>query len=265
VIVVPPRRRKTSIAFPAVLGALKDTVAEVLPVELAPGALRTSTGTAPLSATVAPLPLVAGLMAPEIAKVGATPVPDRLIVCGLPAALSMIVTAPVWVPVAVGENVTLIAQEPLTGIELIVQLLFCPNGTLAAIVVTVSGKVPVLVTVTVWGELGVLIAWFAKARLADDRLTTGAGAKPVPVKPICCGLPMALSLIVTVPVMVPPAVGENVMLIVQLAAAASVDGLMGQLFVCEYCELATMPLMESGVVAELLNVTVCATLDVPTA
>jgi hypothetical protein len=37
---------------------------------------------------------------------GATPVPDRLVVCGLTLALSMTVIDPVLVPLAVGVNVT---------------------------------------------------------------------------------------------------------------------------------------------------------------
>jgi hypothetical protein len=38
------------------------------------------------------------------------PVPVKLAACGLPAALSVIVIAPVRVPGAVGVNVTLIVQ-----------------------------------------------------------------------------------------------------------------------------------------------------------
>ena len=38
------------------------------------------------------------------------PVPVRLTMCGLPAALSVIVTAPVRIPVALGVNLTLILQ-----------------------------------------------------------------------------------------------------------------------------------------------------------
>jgi hypothetical protein len=45
------------------------------------------------------------------------PVPVRLIVCGLPDALSVMVTVPVRVPVAVGLNVTLIVQVPLAATE----------------------------------------------------------------------------------------------------------------------------------------------------
>jgi hypothetical protein len=47
---------------------------------------------------------------------GKTPVPLRLIVCGLPAPDDVIVIAPVRVPVVVGVNVTVI-----------VQVLFCAN------------------------------------------------------------------------------------------------------------------------------------------
>ena len=38
---------------------------------------------------------------------GYTPEPFRAMVCGLLAALSLIETVPVWVPLAVGANVTL--------------------------------------------------------------------------------------------------------------------------------------------------------------
>src|SRR2546427_11379364 len=41
---------------------------------------------------------------------GAVPVPVRLTMCGLPAALSVMVIAPVRVPVAVGGKVTLMVQ-----------------------------------------------------------------------------------------------------------------------------------------------------------
>jgi hypothetical protein len=41
------------------------------------------------------------------------PVPVRLMMCGLPAALSVMVIAPVLVPVAVGVKVTLMVQVPV--------------------------------------------------------------------------------------------------------------------------------------------------------
>ena len=44
--------------------------------------------------------------------------PVRVTVCGLPAALSVIVTEAVRVPIVVGAKVTLIMQLPPAGTEL---------------------------------------------------------------------------------------------------------------------------------------------------
>ena len=64
--------------------------------------------------------------------------------------------------------------------------------------------------------------WLLKVKLVADRLT--AGAKPVPVRAIVCGLFDALSVIVTAPVRVPETVGVKVTEILQLAFAASEAG-----------------------------------------
>ena len=61
--------------------------------------------------------------------------------------------------------------------------------------------------------------WLPKLTLVGVRLTTGA--VPVPVRLTVCGLPMALSAIVTEAVRVPAVVGVNVTLIVQLPPAAT--------------------------------------------
>src|SRR2546430_13960607 len=61
-------------------------------------------------------------------------------------------------------------------------------------------------------------------------IATGCGmGLPVPLRLTVCGLPLALSRIVRVPVALPLTTGWNVTLIVQFAAAAKV---VGQLFVC---------------------------------
>ena len=64
----------------------------------------------------------------------------------------------VWVPasepVAVGEKVTLIVQEPLAA-TLPPQLLVWPKLALVAIAVRVSVPSPVLVSLTVWAWLRV--------------------------------------------------------------------------------------------------------------
>ncbi len=59
----------------------------------------------------------------------------------------------------------------------------------------------------------------------------GGGAAPVPLRLTACGLPAPLSVIVTAAVRVPVAVGVKVTLIVQVALAASVAGLIGHVVV----------------------------------
>jgi len=90
----------------------------------------------------------------------------------------------------------------------------------------------------------------------------GVKLVPVPVRLICWGLPATLSVNVMLPACVPAAVGVNVTLIVQMPLAASVDGLMGQLFVCEYCVLAAMLVMVIAVAPVLVRVMACAALGV---
>src|SRR6266487_1479925 len=51
---------------------------------------------------------------------------------------------------------------------------------------------------------------------------------PVPMSEITCGLLLALSTKLSVPVLVPVAVGLNVRVVVQLAPAAKILGRMGQ-------------------------------------
>src|SRR5207237_3765909 len=86
---------------------------------------------------------------------GAVPVPVRLTDCGLPAALSVMVIAPVRVPVAVGVKVTLMAQLAPAATD-VPQVLVCTKSPLATMLVTLSAAVPVLVSVTVCTALVVL-------------------------------------------------------------------------------------------------------------
>jgi len=62
--------------------------------------------------------------------------------------------------------------------------------------VMLSVAVPVLVSVTVCAELVVPTAWLPKATLLGLRLTAGKAA-PVPVRLTLCGLPGALSVMVS--------------------------------------------------------------------
>ena len=56
---------------------------------------------------------------------GVVPVPLRPTVCGLPAALSVNVIVPGWLPEAVGVKVTLIVQFPLLAATVLPQVVVC--------------------------------------------------------------------------------------------------------------------------------------------
>ena len=166
----------------------------------------------------------------------AAPVPERVIDCGLPVALSAMLIEPVCVPVAVGVKVTLIEQVPAAArvAGLIGQVLVWPYWALAVMLVMVRAAVPQLVRVTDCGALVVFTVWLVKVKPVGDNETAGAGVVPVPDSVMDCGLPAALSVIEIEPVCVPVAVGVKVTLIEQVPAAASVAGLIGQVLVWAY-------------------------------
>ena len=144
--------------------------------------------------------------------------PVKLTICGLPAALSVIVTAPVPVPVAVGVNLTLIWQlDPAPSVDL--HVVVREKGLLAVMTTDLSVAVPVLVIVTVCAALVVPTVCAANVKLVSERLT--AGAVPAPERVMVCGLLPASSEMVIAPVNGPTVVGVNVTLIVQLPPAAT--------------------------------------------
>jgi hypothetical protein len=87
---------------------------------------------------------------------------------------------------------------------------------LMAIPVIVRALVPTLVKVTVCGELVVPIATVAKLRLVGESFAV----VPIPLRLTFCGLPAALSEMLSAAVRVPEAVGLKVTLMLQLAPAA---------------------------------------------
>lgn len=106
--------------------------------------------------------------------------------------------------------------------------MFVPVNTILEIFNT---ALPVLVSVTVCDPLVVFNVWLPNVRLEADKLTTGAGAlAPVPLRGMECGLPAALSVMVTAAVRVPAAVGVKVTVIVQLPLLAATEP--PQLFNC---------------------------------
>jgi len=84
---------------------------------------------------------------------------------------------------------------------------------------------------------------------------------PVPDRATVWGLPVALSVMVTVPLAAPAAVGEKVTLIVQVALAA-IDALVQEL-VSAKPALAATALTVKAALPLLVTVTVCALLVVP--
>jgi hypothetical protein len=108
---------------------------------------------------------------------GATPTPERPTVCGLPAALSAMVTEAARLPLAVGVNITLIVQPPPAPTEL-PHVFVCAKSPAFAPVIAMLDRLkaalPVLLRVTVWGALVEPTAWFPKARLVGERLTLGS-------------------------------------------------------------------------------------------
>src|SRR5439155_1753126 len=148
-------------------------------------------------------------------------------VWGLCGALSLRVTAPVRVPVAVGANFTLIVQlaPAATVLPQVPSPAKAKLPLISKLPLNVSVAFPVLVSVTNLTALVVPTAWLPKLSALGERLTPGAGVPdetPLPVRLTFWGLPVALSVRVTVPVSVPVVAGLKTTLNVQLAPAASV-------------------------------------------
>src|SRR5712691_12342229 len=121
------------------------------------------------------------------------PVPVNGTVCGLPAALSVIVSVPVRAPTAVGANVTLIVQfAPAARVAGLIGQATTPvldsaKSPEAAIELIVTALAPVLVRVTVFAALVVVSSWPPKARLVGASPTLGAAFVPAPVREIVWG------------------------------------------------------------------------------
>jgi hypothetical protein len=103
---------------------------------------------------------------------GVTAVPLREMVCGLPAALSVIATVPVTLPVVLGTSVTLMAQlAPAASV--VPQLVVSAKFALTAIPLIDSGAVPVLVSVMSRGSLVEPTSSSPKVRLLAEKEMLG--------------------------------------------------------------------------------------------
>ncbi len=148
------------------------------------------------------------------------PVPVRLEVCGLLAALSVTFNVPVLVPVCVGLNVTLILRLDLAaklGAQVVVETLKSPVVEIARL--PVSATVCLLASVNTFAGL---VVPTVRARYVALAGVNVAATMPVPVSGTICGLPGALSAIVTSPVSAPSCVGLKTTLMMHVFPAASV-------------------------------------------
>jgi len=151
----------------------------------------------------------------------AVPFPVRETVVGLPDALCVIVSVPVFDPAAVGRKVTVTAWlfPALTVKEVCETVNSGASVPDALMFVTCRSALPVFVIVSVCVPEA-FTCTSPKARLFADRLM--AGAVPVPLTETDAGLPVALCVIVSAADLAPAAVGVNVTVIVWLCPAATV-------------------------------------------
>jgi hypothetical protein len=185
---------------------------------------------------------------------------------GDPAALSPMVTVALRLPVAVGLNVTEILQCAPAATDVPQVFVWAKSRGSAppmAMLVIVSGAVPVLVRVTDWDEL--LTPMFWRAKLTVEGLSDTDGTPtPVPFKVTDCGDPAALSAMARAAPRLPAAIGLNVTEMPQCAPAAT-D--VPQVFVsaksCVSEPPMAMLLIVSAPVPVLVRVTDCAALAVP--
>ena len=183
--------------------------------------------------------------------------------------MSVTVTDAVSLLASEGVKVTPIVQVAPTATELPqVSATSAKSAALVPVIarlLMLNAVLPPLVRVTVWAELVEAIGWFPKEILVGERVTPAA-AVPVPERLTVCGLPVALSVIVTVAVRLPVAAGVKVTLIVQLPPAATE---LPQVLVCAK-SLGLVPVMArlemvKVAVPVLLRVAVCAPLVEATA
>ena len=188
-------------------------------------------------------------------------------VCGLPAALSAIITDALSAAASEGVKVIPIVQFPPATTEL-PQLSAVSEKSLELAPpidrpVMLKAALPVLLRVVVNKELATATGTFPKARLVGDRLTPGL--VPVPERVTVCGLPLALSAILTAAVNDPLAAGVKVTLIAQLEPAAT---LAPQVLLCSkslgFAPVRVTPVRLKATLPVLLKVMACDELATPT-
>jgi hypothetical protein len=245
---------KSSASAPLVVNPAKFTAAVPVFVTITlDGALVVLIACAP---NVKPLGVTVTVAAPPVA------VPVSVTVCGLPVALSVNVIVPVRVPVAVGLNVIEKTHggfsSPILGHCASVAPAKSP---LVTILLKISANSPLFDTVTVCAALVVPTTWLPNVN--DVGVIPITPATPVPFSVTVCGLPVALSVNVIVPVRTPAAVGVNVMWNVHGVPSTAMLGHCASVAPAK-SPLVTTFVNVTGVPPVFDTVSVCDTAVVPT-
>jgi hypothetical protein len=146
--------------------------------------------------------------------------------CGLPLALSVMLSEAVRAAVAEGvKSIALVHVPPAATDEpqVLVSVKSAESAPAKAMLVMLKAALPVLFRVTVCGELTVSTDSFPNARLEGESLAVAPVLVPVPERLTVWGLPVAVSVKVTAAVRVPVTAGVKVTLLVQLPPAATLD------------------------------------------
>src|SRR5437763_1117278 len=113
-----------------------------------------------------------------------TPLPSSATVCGLSAASSVNVTAPVSVPNCVGVKTTLIVHEA-PACRTAGQVFVCKKSPVLAMLVIFRSPLPLLVSVTVTGAL--LEPTLVSGKLIEVGVSVASGtATPFPLNETDC-------------------------------------------------------------------------------
>lgn len=186
----------------------------------------------------------------------ALPVPANATVCAPPPALLATVSAPVTLPLEVGEKVMLMLQPSPTFRTLgnAPQVLLSAKLPLMVMLDKITEAWPVFDNRTICAGLVLPTVTAGKVTLEGVKVNDPReDATPFPVTVIFCGLPPALSVMVISSVRFPMLVGVNVTWIEQLPPPAGT--LPPQLLVWEKSPLAEMVLILRGELPALIKVT----------
>jgi hypothetical protein len=165
--------RAATLVPQVVVDTLKSPVAEMTMLVRATFRWLVSVNTFAL--LVAPTIVPVNVTLAGVIAAGAPPVPDSGTVCGLFAALSLIVSVPVSAPIKVGAKVTLIwqffpaARVLPQGFELVARA----KSPLVVMLLILSAALPLLVSVTVFAALVSPRTILLNAREVGDSVTAG--------------------------------------------------------------------------------------------